>query len=230
MMKKQAFFISGIDTGCGKTYATGLLAKAFKNSGERVITQKLVQTGCEGISEDIIEHRRIMECSLFEQDEVGTTCPYVFPYPASPQLAAKLANSQIDPSKIVACTAKLLSDFETVLIEGAGGLHVPLTANMLTIDYIKMNNYPVILISSTKLGSINHTLLSIESCAFHNLKVIAVLYNKLPDYDEVIENDSFNVISNALKKHYPKSECLKFGTSENNDQIMRNLSEKLKKY
>ena len=82
-MKGSVTVISGIDTGTGKTVATGLLARALLAHGASVITQKLVQTGCPGrIAEDIIEHRRIMGCELNEEDLQGLTSPCVFAYPA----------------------------------------------------------------------------------------------------------------------------------------------------
>ena len=90
----SVFFISGIDTDIGKTYATGALAQALlqqtlvpqKGSNSvptSIITQKLVQTGCEGISEDIIRHRDMMGIPLQAVDHQGLTCPYVFKKPAS---------------------------------------------------------------------------------------------------------------------------------------------------
>ncbi len=92
----QAFFISGIDTDCGKTFITGYIARNLHKNGVSVITQKLVQTGCELLSEDIEEHRRIMEISLQSVDINGTTCPYNFAFPASPHFSAQLENTEID--------------------------------------------------------------------------------------------------------------------------------------
>ncbi|MCK5071639.1 MAG: dethiobiotin synthase, partial [Desulfocapsa sp.] len=89
--------ISGIDTDIGKTIATGLLAKALLSQGYSVITQKVAQTGCTGISEDILKHRELMDTGLYPEDTNGLTCPYVFSKPCSPHLAAELSQTQIDP-------------------------------------------------------------------------------------------------------------------------------------
>ena len=91
----NTLFIGGIDTDIGKTYATGVLAKALYNRGLKVITQKLVQTGCEGIAEDIITHRDIMGMPLQALDKDGTTCPYVFSKPASPHLLYPLPTPEL---------------------------------------------------------------------------------------------------------------------------------------
>lgn len=201
----NTFFITGIDTGCGKTFATGLIARSLKEKGINVITQKLVQTGCKGISEDILEHRRLMGCNLFPEDEEGITYPYVFSTPASPHLAARLDNIDIDINKLTKATQTLARKYDIVLLEGAGGLHVPLTNELLTIEYIKMQNYPVILVSSSKLGSINHTLLSIETCNIHKINLYALIYSYLPESDKIIAGESLRVMRKALQLPFPKT-------------------------
>jgi dethiobiotin synthetase len=82
---------------------------------------------------------------------------------------------------------------------------VPLTDNLLIIDYIKKQNYPVILVSSSKLGSINHTLLSIESCNVHKLNLYALIYNRLPGSDTIIADDNLIVIKRVLNETFPRA-------------------------
>ena len=158
---KRAYFVTGIDTDAGKSIVTGVLARALSARGERVITQKFIQTGCDGLSEDIETHRRIMGIGLLPEDEDGTTCPIVFTYPASPHLAAAIDGRDIDLTLIGRSTEKLLQKYDTVLIEGAGGLYVPLLEAYQTIDYVAEHGLPVVLVTSPRLGSINHTLLSL---------------------------------------------------------------------
>ena len=88
--------------------------------------------------------------------------PEIFSYPCSPHLAARIDNRPINFDKIENATQELARRYDTVLVEGAGGLMVPLTGEYLTIDYIADKNYPLIFVTSGKLGSINHTLLSLE--------------------------------------------------------------------
>ena len=82
----KILFVGGIDTDIGKTVATGWLAAKLMRQGFSVITQKIVQTGCTGISDDILVHRRLQNLPLLPEDTDGTTCPYLFGYPCSPQI------------------------------------------------------------------------------------------------------------------------------------------------
>ena len=207
-MKKNEYFISGIDTDCGKTYITGLLAKEMKESGIHVITSKLVQTGCVGVSEDIVEHRRLMEIDLLPEDIAGVTCPFVFTFPASPHLATAIDKRNINFKKIRAAQMELCAKYEIVLAEGAGGLMVPITENYLTIDYIKEYDIPLVLVSSSKLGSINHTLLSIELCLQHSVNLHTVIYNQMPGDDEVIAAESFAYFKRYLNNKSPETQFI----------------------
>jgi len=185
----RVYFICGIDTDVGKTYATGLIAKHLRDRGVNAITQKIVQTGVNGpVSDDIAMHRKIMGLPLTEHDLCGDTCPYIFHFPASPHLAARKENREIDTDKITEATEKLLEHFEVILLEGAGGLNVPLRDDLLLSDYVAERNYPMILVSSGKLGSINHTLLTLESAALRKMTCLGMVYNhfgSMPDLDSL---------------------------------------------
>ena len=89
-------FITGIDTDAGKTYATAWLARQLSERGRRVITQKFIQTGCKGSSEDIEAHRRLTGTGPLPEDAEGLTAPIILSYPASAQLAARIDGVEID--------------------------------------------------------------------------------------------------------------------------------------
>lgn len=187
MKKGKVIFISGIDTNVGKTAATGAIAKALAAAGKRVITQKMIQTGCAQISEDIEEHRRVQGIPLLEEDREGLTCPYVFTYPCSPHMAAAKDGRKIDLSVVTKATEVLRERYDYVLLEGAGGLMVPNDLQSLTIDYIRDQGYPLVLVTSGKLGSINHTLLSLFAAQQYGIPVQAIVYNQYPHIDALIE-------------------------------------------
>lgn len=197
----STYFITGIDTDTGKTFATGLMAKYLLNRQVNVITQKLAQTGCIGISEDILTHREIMGVEPYEIDKDGTTCPYVFTYPASPHLAAKIDGQEIDIDIINASTEKLETAYDTLLIEGVGGIHVPITLNYSLLDYLEEKKHPLILITSSKLGSINHTLMTLELAYHRKLPIHGLIYNHYPNNSDVILEDSIQVFKIYLKKY-----------------------------
>ncbi|MDQ2177784.1 dethiobiotin synthase [Marinifilum sp. D714] len=194
------YFIAGIDTDAGKSFATGLLAKYLLKKQVNVITQKFAQTGCKGVSEDIQTHREIMGIELMDVDKDGTTCPFVFDYPASPHLAAEMQNETIDIEKINISSKKLNNQFEIVLLEGVGGLNVPITLDYSLLDFLEEKKYPTILVSSSKLGSINHTLLSLEILKKRNIPLHGLIYNHFPANSEFILKDSVKVFEHYLKK------------------------------
>ena len=194
MTKGNVYFISGIDTSVGKTAATGAIAKALAQAGKRVITQKMIQTGCEQVSEDIEEHRRIQGIPFTEEDREGWTCPYIFSYPCSPHMAAAKDGRTIDLQVITQATERLRERYEYVLLEGAGGLMVPNDFQSLTIDYIRDQGYPLILVTSGKLGSINHTLLSLFVAEQYGIPVKAIVYNQYPHIDALIEANTLEYL------------------------------------
>ncbi|RNA65621.1 ATP-dependent dethiobiotin synthetase BioD [Prosthecochloris sp. ZM_2] len=191
--------VSGIDTGVGKTVATGMMARALLQSGYRVMTQKMVQTGCSGIAEDVVEHRRLMGVGMQDVDHEGLTCPFVFGCPASPHLAAAIEGREVDPAVITRATRRLEERYEPVLLEGAGGLMVPLNKTTLLIDYLAQSRYPLVLVSSSRLGSINHTLLSLEACSARGIRVAALLYNRFSDASDTIAEDTRSVLEEAVR-------------------------------
>jgi len=195
-------FITGIDTESGKTMATGLMARSLYKNNKSIITQKLAQTGCENISEDIITHRKIMGINLTEEDNKGLTCPYLFKYPASPHLSAKLENKKIDTDIITNATESLLKKYDIILLEGAGGLYVPLNDELTILDYIEVHNYPIIIVSSSKLGSINHTLLSLDAIKNRDLDVRGIIYNHFPKQDNVLVQDTREVFEKYLSQYW----------------------------
>lgn len=206
-MKENVYFVSGIDTNIGKSYATGYLTREWNKNGIRTITQKFIQTGNTELSEDIELHRKLMGTGLLPEDKEGLTMPEIFTYPCSPHLAAEIDKRTIDFNKIERATEALSEKYDAVLLEGAGGLMVPLTRDLLTIDYIAQKNYPLIFVTSGRLGSINHTLLSLEAIRKRGIRLHTLMYNLYPvSDDELIRRDTEDYIRTLLAKEYPDTE------------------------
>ena len=157
----KVYFISGIDTGIGKTVAVGMMCRSLQAAGRKWISVKMVQTGCRGFAEDLEVHRKLAGVGKFPEDEAGLTAPQIFGYPASPLLAARLEGGVVDLDGIARAVAEVARRYELVLVEGAGGLCVPLTENELAVDFAAREGWPLILVTSGRLGAINHTLLSL---------------------------------------------------------------------
>jgi dethiobiotin synthetase len=200
----SAYFVSGIDTDVGKTVVTGLLARGAASLGARVITQKLVQTGCVGLSEDVARHREIMGAPVAVADDLpALSCPYVFSYPASPHLAARIDGATVDPARLAAATRALEARYDVVLVEGAGGLYVPLTRDYFTIDHVRDAGYPLILVTSARLGSINHTLLALEACRREGVRVAAVAFNRYPRVDGPLGRETRVFLRERVAARFP---------------------------
>lgn len=207
-MKDNVYFVSGIDTNIGKSYATGYLAREWNKKGIRTITQKLVQTGNEDVSEDIELHRRLMGTGWLPEDREKLTMPEIFSYPCSPHLASEIDCRPIDFGKIERATETLSERYDAVLLEGAGGLMVPLTRDLLTIDYIARHHYPLVFVTSGRLGSINHLLLSLEAVNRRGIRLHTLVYNLFPEEDDdLIRRDTEEYIRRLLQEKYPET-CL----------------------
>lgn len=208
-MRDNVYFVSGIDTNIGKSYATGYIAKKWNSEGKRTITQKFIQTGNRDISEDIELHRKIMGTGLLKEDIDRLTMPEIFSYPCSPHLAAEIDRRPIDFAKIERATGILSDNWDAVLLEGAGGLMVPLTRELLTIDYVAQKGYPLIYVTSGRLGSINHFLLGLEAIRKRNIHLHTVAYNMFPkEDDDIIRRDTEEYIKNILASDWPGTQLV----------------------
>lgn len=196
----KIYWISGIDTDIGKTVATGMMARYLARRGVRAITAKLVQTGNDGFSEDLERHRVLAGTGRFPEDDAHLTSPQIFHFPASPHLAAELEHKTVDLNQISESIRELGRRYDNVLVEGAGGLAVPLTEDLLTIDFAAAQGWTPILVTSTRLGSLNHTIMSFEMFARRNLRPAGVVCNCAADEDAVIARDTQRMIRKYLAK------------------------------
>lgn len=201
-------FVSGIDTDAGKSYATGFLARELSSQGKKVITMKFIQTGNKDFSEDIEIHRQITGTGMLPRDLDHTTAPVIFSYPCSPQLAARIDKREIDFNVIDTAADTLNAENDITLIEGAGGLMVPLTDTFLTIDYPATRDIPVALVTNGRLGSISHTLLAIDALMRRDIKIEYLLYNTHFDNDAVIVEDTRAFLKRYLERNSPETTWL----------------------
>lgn len=201
----ETIFVTGIGTDVGKSYATGWLAREIAEAGHSVTTQKAVQTGDINISDDIRIHRNIMNVAPNTLDQTKISAPYLFSYPASPHLAAKIDNSEIKTETIAEATRILHKHYHHVLIEGAGGIMVPLKGDYLTIDYIRDHKLPAILVINGALGSISDTLLNLYAMAHYGINIFGVVYNPYFDKDMTIATETREYLKEWVLHHYPNT-------------------------
>lgn len=206
-----AVFVTGIGTDVGKSYATGFLARELASrSGKSVITQKFIQTGNREFSEDIAVHRQIMGLPMQTVDKLHITAPVIFSYPASPDLASRLDGKKLDLTQIDRASEALLSQYDYLLIEGAGGIMVPLEGDYLTIDYIRERNLPVVVVTNGRLGSVSDTLLTLSAIEHAGIELTALVYNSHFDKDEVICADTKAYLENRIATRFPEASFIIF--------------------
>ncbi len=198
-------FVTGIGTDVGKSYATGWLAREMSRVGNNVITQKMIQTGNKEMSEDILRHRQIMETELQTVDLLHLTAPVILSYPASPHLAAILDQTEIDLATVTEATKSLSNLFRHVIVEGAGGLMVPLKGDYLTADYLRDHQLPTIVVVNGQLGSINHALLTFSAMKTYDIPLFAVIYNPYFDKDATICADTRRYLQEWLSMRFPNA-------------------------
>lgn len=205
-MKK--IFISGIGTEVGKTYVTGQWLRLLVAKGVRASSFKLVQTGMSPeatVAEDIVAHRQLSAQPLSLLDSAGLSCGAHFAYPASPHLAAALEGKRIDGAVLSRRFEAFCqrAQAEVVLCEGAGGAWVPLHESLLTIDWAKAQGLALVLVCNAMLGSLHHTLSTLEALAGRGYLPRVVVYNAYPRTDAVIAQDSARFLQAYMARHYP---------------------------
>lgn len=221
----KGLFITGTDTGIGKTLVTGLLAKAMREiRGLNVATQKWVQTGSH-FAEDLVCHHVIMGLPSKDFRRPSDLCPYIFNFPASPHLAASLEGKTIQKETILKSFKKTASRHDFVLVEGTGGLLVPYSKNRMLADIATLLSLEVIVVAGNKLGAISHTLLTLEELKRRKMKVRGIIFNNFPGQKKIILEDNVKTIESMTK--IPTLGILPF--SKNRKKIERKFPEILKR-
>lgn len=192
----KGIFVTGTDTGVGKTIITGLLGRYLSNRGYNVITQKWVQTGTRGFSSDVDLHLKLMNRQRGDiKDYLSYVSPYIFSFASSPHLAANLEGKRIRLERLKESFRLLSERFDFVIVEGAGGLLVPFDKKTLLVNIVEELNLPLLIVAANKLGAINHTLLTIEAVKKRNIKIIGIIFNnQLKKVNKIILKDNPRII------------------------------------
>jgi dethiobiotin synthetase len=167
------FFITGTDTGVGKTYITKLLVESLRAEGKYAVGFKPISCG----DRDDAAILAAVSGNL-PLDEVN---PLHFSSGVAPHVAALLENKTIHPAEIIASYQSISEKYDPVIVEGAGGWEVPITENYFVSDLAKDLNLPVILVAANRLGAINHILLTLAAIEAKGLKCAGIILNQLED-------------------------------------------------
>ena len=185
----RGVFVTGTDTGVGKTVLAAAVCAALRARGERVVAWKPVVTGTDEPGEP--DHELLARASGTHPSEVA---PLTFEPAVSPHLAAELAGSTIDPAALVASARAAAGGAEILVVEGVGGLLVPLTLGFLVRDLAREVGLPVVIAARPGLGTINHTLLTVEAARAVGLRVLGVVLTPWPEVPSVMERSNRETI------------------------------------
>lgn len=182
-------FVGGTDTEIGKTYTSVRLIQALRTSGLSVAGYKPVAAGCEHSpegwrNEDALQLLAASSPGLSYAD----VNPIALPEPVAPHLAAARAGQGIDPAQMAAGARALAQRYDWVIVEGAGGLLVPLTDQLCFLDWVRIQGWACLLVVGMRLGCINHALLSAQALQSAGLRW-AWIANRLPPIQPLVEEN-----------------------------------------
>lgn len=169
----NTYFITGTDTDCGKTYVTSQLLNYYPNA----VAIKPIASGCTKLGKDLFSSDAL-ELVKNNQLSLDLINPWCFELPVSPHIAAEKEGKEIMLADLVRfCTEFSMPGKDSLFIEGAGGLMVPLNKQHTWIDFLKLSQIPVIVTVGMKLGCINHALLTVAALKAHNLTCMGWIAN-----------------------------------------------------
>ncbi|OGC12208.1 dethiobiotin synthase [candidate division WOR-1 bacterium RIFOXYA12_FULL_52_29] len=165
-------FITGTDTGVGKTYVTQYLAEEFRRQGSDVGIMKPISCGPAKDNDALLLKKR-----LKINDPIHLINPIHLKHPLAPLPAARLEKKKIDLKKIFSAFKELEKKHDLVLVEGVGGVAVPINKNYCVIDLIKDLKLPTIIVARAGLGTINHTLLTVSALREQGIEIMGIILN-----------------------------------------------------
>jgi dethiobiotin synthetase len=192
MGSTPGLFVTGTGTGVGKTVVAAAIARTLAGAGSRVAVFKPAVTGLEeeGESDHALLRRA---CGSEQSDE--EIAPYRYGPPASPHLAAAMAGEEIDPARLRRVARIAAEGADAIVCEGVGGFLVPLSPTYLLRDLAADLSHPLVIVAAPGLGTINHTLLTIEAARAAGVEIAAVVLNPWPEEPSEIERSNRETIT-----------------------------------
>lgn len=174
----KGFFVTGTDTGVGKTVIAAALIKAIGILGVKACGMKPIETGCTREGNSLIPSDGMFLKNMARMDEtLNQVSPCCFENPLAPMVAADMEERTVNLNKIRKAFEGLTKTYKAIVVEGVGGLLVPINRNYFVLDLAKELGLPLIVVSRPGLGTINHTLLTVKYALKEGLKVAGVIIN-----------------------------------------------------
>jgi dethiobiotin synthetase len=181
----QGLYVTGTDTGIGKTRVSTALLHALRARGLRAVGMKPVASGCEATAAGWRNADALaLQAASDPVPGYADLNPYALPLPLAPELAARDAGVKIDLSRILAAHARLQAQADVVVVEGVGGWDAPLSATLRQVDVVRALDLPVVLVVGLRLGCLNHAILSARAIAADGARLLGWIGNAIdPDMD-----------------------------------------------
>lgn len=197
LAKVQGVFITGTDTGVGKTWIAAGLTAVLRRWGLAACYFKPVQSGCPEENGRLIPTDALFAKELAGLDEpLELLTPITLRLPLAPGVAAVREGVKVDLERISQARKELAGRYNILVTEGAGGLYVPLTAtNFLVLDMVRWLRLPLIVVARAGLGTINHTALTVKAAQHTGLPVAGVVINRYPERPSLAEETNPEVIA-----------------------------------
>jgi dethiobiotin synthetase len=186
----RGVFVTGTDTGVGKSVLAASICAALADRGERVAAFKPAVTGLDEDPGDWGHDHELLAAAATAGQSPEDIAPYRFRPPVSPHLAAELAGERIDPARLVATAGAAGEGADAFIIEGVGGLMVPLTTGYLVRDLAVELGLPMVIAARPGLGTINHTLLTVDAARGVGLHVAGVVMTPWREEPQAIERSN----------------------------------------
>ncbi|MFO0582282.1 MAG: dethiobiotin synthase [Anaeromyxobacter sp.] len=177
----RGLFVTGTDTGVGKTEVSCALLEAARATAVDAVGMKPAQSGVT--ADEPSDAQRLREASG-RCEPLEALCPYTFEAPLAPAVAARLAGVAISIERIEEAARALAARHATVLVEGAGGLLVPLTDELTYADLAARLGLPVLVVARAGLGTVNHTALTVEAISSRGLRLAGIVLNRTTPTDD----------------------------------------------
>lgn len=180
--KHKGLFITATDTGVGKTLIAGAIAKILSQKGKKAGVFKPIATGCQKTRQGLVsEDAEFLACCSDSEFSLEDINPVTFATPAAPLACERLENKKVDLEKIAVAHNYICSKTDYIIVEGIGGIRVPITDGLDVLGLAKAFNLPVVIVARPGLGTINHTLLTIDAIRNAQLPLAGIVIN---GYDE----------------------------------------------
>lgn len=190
--KNKGIFVTGTDTGIGKTVVSGVLVKHLKSKGYSVGVMKPVASGARRVKGKLVSDDAVYLKKISKSDDsLDLINPILLKEPLAPLVAARIEKRKIDLEKIYSSYKVLSRKYDYVVVEGVGGLLVPITRKINVADIAKRMKLPIVIVSRPGIGTINHTLMTIDCARRYGLRIEGVIFNYIKKLkkDKAIETN-----------------------------------------